>query len=142
MSLFDKCEAFTLARDFRAKGIYPYFHYLESRQDTEVIMEGKRRIMLGSNNYLGLTVHPEVQEAAVGAAKEYGTGCSGSRFLNGTLKMHLELEEALAAQRITVQQYESTQLHCKALIRYLQEHTDSFLQYCRNAYFELKQLMP
>lgn len=96
MSLFDKCEAFTLARDFREKGIYPYFHYLESRQDTTVIMEGKRRIMLGSNNYLGLTVHPEVKEAAVRAAEEYGTGCSGSRFLNGTLKMHLELEEALA----------------------------------------------
>lgn len=97
MSLFDKCDAFTLARDFREKGIYPYFHYLESRQDTTVIMEGKRRIMLGSNNYLGLTVHPEVREAGERAIREYGTGCSGSRFLNGTLKMHLELEAALAA---------------------------------------------
>ncbi len=97
MSLFDKCDAFTLARDFREKGIYPYFHYLESRQDTTVIMEGKRRIMLGSNNYLGLTVHPEVKEASIRATEEYGTGCSGSRFLNGTLKLHLELEEALAA---------------------------------------------
>ncbi len=97
MSLFDKCDSFTLARDLREKDLYPYFHYLESRQDTEVVMEGKRRIMLGSNNYLGLTVHPEVMEAAMEAARVYGTGCSGSRFLNGTLKMHLELEEALAA---------------------------------------------
>ncbi len=97
MSLFDKCDSFTLARDLREKDLYPYFHYLESRQDTEVVMEGKRRIMLGSNNYLGLTVHPEVVDAAMEAAREYGTGCSGSRFLNGTLKMHLELEEALAA---------------------------------------------
>ncbi|MDD6308204.1 MAG: aminotransferase class I/II-fold pyridoxal phosphate-dependent enzyme [Clostridia bacterium] len=96
MSLFDKCEKFTLARDFREKGIYPYFHCLESRQDITVTMEGHRRIMLGSNNYLGLTVHPEVIEAAVHAMEKYGTGCSGSRFLNGTLRLHIELEEALA----------------------------------------------
>ena len=76
--------------------IYPYFHELESKQDIEVIMEGKRRIMLGSNNYLGLTVHPEVMEAAIKAIEKYGTGCSGSRFLNGTLDLHNELEVELA----------------------------------------------
>ena len=80
----------------REKGIYPYFHALESKQATEVIMENKRRIMLGSNNYLGLTSNPEVIEAGIRAYEEYGSGCSGSRFLNGTLKLHLQLEEELA----------------------------------------------
>ena len=89
--IFGKCEKYTLANEFRAKGIYPYFHALESRQAPEVQMEGKRRIMLGSNNYLGLTENPEIIQAGLDALKEYGTGCSGSRFLNGTLKMHLEL---------------------------------------------------
>ena len=94
--LFDKCRKYTLANDFRAQGIYPYFHALESRQAPEVVMEGKRRIMLGSNNYLGLTENPEIIQAGLDALKEYGTGCSGSRFLNGTLVMHLELEKELA----------------------------------------------
>ena len=80
----------------REKGIYPYFHELESRQDVEVVMEGKRRIMLGSNNYLGLTVHPRVIEAGFAALREYGSGCSGSRFLNGTLTLHTALERDLA----------------------------------------------
>ena len=96
MALFAKCAAYTTARECREKGIYPYFHALESRQDTEVMMEGKRRIMLGSNNYLGLTAAPEVVAAAEAALAEYGTGCSGSRFLNGTLRLHLELERELA----------------------------------------------
>ena len=96
MDLFAKCAAYTTARECRDKGIYPYFHALESRQDTEVMMEGKRRIMLGSNNYLGLTAAPEVVAAAEVALAEYGTGCSGSRFLNGTLRLHLELERELA----------------------------------------------
>ena len=96
MDLFAKCAAYTTARECREKGIYPYFHALESRQDIEVIMEGKRRIMLGSNNYLGLTAAPEVVAAAEAALAEYGTGCSGSRFLNGTLRLHLELERELA----------------------------------------------
>ncbi|MBR2784019.1 MAG: pyridoxal phosphate-dependent aminotransferase family protein [Firmicutes bacterium] len=94
--LFQKCYEYTLPDDYKAKGIYPYFHPLGSRQDVEVIMEGRRRIMLGSNNYLGLTVCPEVVEAAARTVREYGTGCSGSRFLNGTLEMHLELEHELA----------------------------------------------
>lgn len=95
--IFDKCSKYTLANEFRAMGIYPYFHALESRQAPEVMMEGKRRIMLGSNNYLGLTENPEIIQAGMDALKEYGTGCSGSRFLNGTLVMHLELEKELAA---------------------------------------------
>ena len=96
MDLFAKCAAYTTARECREKGISPYFHALESRQATEVIMEGRRRIMLGSNNYLGLTAAPEVVAAAEAALAEYGTGCSGSRFLNGTLRLHLELERELA----------------------------------------------
>ncbi|MBR2831960.1 MAG: pyridoxal phosphate-dependent aminotransferase family protein [Oscillospiraceae bacterium] len=95
MDIFDKCYAFTLADDYKAQGIYPYFRALETRQDTEVIMEGKRRIMLGSNNYLGLTTCPEVIEAGIKAFEQYGSGCSGSRFLNGTLQLHLELEAEL-----------------------------------------------
>ena len=96
MDIFDKCYNYTAAKEVKEAGIYPYFHALESRQDTEVIMEGKRRIMLGSNNYLGLTTNPEIIEAGVKAVEKYGTGCSGSRFLNGTLEMHLELEHELS----------------------------------------------
>ena len=72
--LFEKCEKYTVARDYRAMGIYPYFHALESRQAPEVIMEGKRRIMLGSNNYLGLTENPDIIQAGVDALKTFGTG--------------------------------------------------------------------
>lgn len=96
MPLFKKCEDFVYIRELVDKGIYPYFHELESKQDIEVMMEGKRRIMLGSNNYLGLTVNQEVIDAGVGAIKKYGTGCSGSRFLNGTLDLHNKLERELA----------------------------------------------
>ncbi|MDD4164311.1 MAG: pyridoxal phosphate-dependent aminotransferase family protein [Eubacteriales bacterium] len=96
MDIFSKCNAFTSAAEARAAGIYPYFHALESMQDIEVVMEGKRRIMLGSNNYLGLTTNPEIIEAGIKAFEKYGSGCSGSRFLNGTLKLHLELEKELA----------------------------------------------
>lgn len=96
MDLFEKCYQRSLLDEVREKGIYPYFHALESRQDVEVIMEGKRRIMLGSNNYLGLTTDPEIIEAGIHAFEKYGSGCSGSRFLNGTLEMHLELEAELA----------------------------------------------
>ena len=93
--VFAKCEV-PQARELIDQGIYPYFHALESRQDVEVVMEGKRRIMLGSNNYLGLTIHPEIVEAGIKAFERYGSGCSGSRFLNGTLELHLELEAELA----------------------------------------------
>ena len=96
IDLFEKCAKPSLAAEAKRLGFYPYFHALESKQDVEVIMEGKRRIMLGSNNYLGLTTHPEVIEAGVKAYQEFGSGCSGSRFLNGTLTLHLELEAELA----------------------------------------------
>jgi 7-keto-8-aminopelargonate synthetase-like enzyme len=96
MSLFTKCEKFTEAKEVQALGLYPYFHELQSQQDVEVIMEGKRRIMLGSNNYLGLTADERVKEAAIAATRKYGSGCSGSRFLNGTLNLHTQLERDLA----------------------------------------------
>ena len=95
--LFAKFSDLTTPNELRKLGLYPYGHALQSRQDVEVIMEGKRRIMLGSNNYLGLTTDPRVVEAGIHAFEQYGSGCSGSRFLNGTLQMHLELEEELAA---------------------------------------------
>lgn len=95
--IFDKCNSFTIAKDARENGVYPYFHVLQSRQDVEVVMEGKRRIMLGSNNYLGLTVNQRVVQAGMDALNKYGSGCSGSRLLNGTLDLHLQLEKDLAS---------------------------------------------
>lgn len=96
MDLFKKCYDFNIVEEYKDKGIYPYFHMLESKQDIEVEMEGKREIMIGSNNYLALTTHPEVCEAAIDAIKKFGTGCSGSRFLNGTLTEHVIFEKELA----------------------------------------------
>lgn len=96
MDIFEKCYNFTDAKEVINAGIYPYFHALESGQDTEVIMEGRNTIMIGSNNYLGLTSDPRIKKAAIKAVEQFGSGCSGSRFLNGTLTIHLELEERLA----------------------------------------------
>ena len=96
MDLLKKCGDFTEAREAMAAGIYPYFHALESGQDTEVIMDGKRVIMIGSNNYMGLTSDSRTIQAAKDALDKYGTGCSGSRFLNGTLVLHEQLEDELA----------------------------------------------
>ncbi len=96
MDLFKKCYDYTAPQEVKAQGIYPYFHPLESMQDTEVIIEGRKTIMIGSNNYLGLTCDPRMIEAAKKAADEYGTGCTGSRFLNGTLDLHVKLEKKLA----------------------------------------------
>lgn len=93
--IFEKCYEPQMQDLLKEADIYPYFRALESRQDVEVIMEGKRRIMLGSNNYLGLTVQPEIIEEGIKTLEKYGTGCSGSRFLNGTLQMHYELEDEL-----------------------------------------------
>lgn len=95
--LRDKLYRYDAARNARAAGIYPYFRAIESDQDTEVIINGKKVLMFGSNAYLGLTNHPKVKEAAVAATKKYGTGMAGSRFLNGTLDIHVELEKKLAA---------------------------------------------
>jgi 8-amino-7-oxononanoate synthase len=94
--LFDKCRKFTTAREAIAAGVYPYYQAVESEQCPEVMVEGRRMIMLGSNNYLGLTNHPKVKEAAIEAVKKYGTGCAGTRLLNGTLDLHVKLEEKLA----------------------------------------------
>ena len=96
MDIFTKAFNYDIAKKAKAAGYYPYFHELTTKQDVVVNMEGKEVIMIGSNNYLGLTSHPEVIEASVLATKEYGTGVSGSRFLNGTLNLHIELEKKLA----------------------------------------------
>lgn len=96
MDLFQKCSDYTAAKEVMAAGVYPYFHHLETRQDTEVVMEGQNIIMIGSNNYQGLTSDSRVIKAAEEALIKYGSGCSGSRFLNGTLALHIELEEKLA----------------------------------------------
>lgn len=94
--LFAKTQGEHIYDKAKEAGIYPYFHKLTSGQDTVVQMEGRETVMIGSNNYLGLTSHPEVIKAGVEAIQKYGSGCSGSRFLNGTLDMHVKLEEELA----------------------------------------------
>lgn len=96
MELYDKCKKFTEAKKIKAMGFYPYFRVISSEQNTEVIVNSKKTLMLGSNSYLGLTNHPKVKEASIAAIKKYGTGCAGSRFLNGTLDIHIKLEEILA----------------------------------------------
>ncbi|NCD72042.1 serine palmitoyltransferase [Mucilaginibacter agri] len=95
--LHDKIAQFTEAAVARERGVYPFFRPIESGQDTEVIINGKRVLMFGSNSYLGLTNHPAIKEASKKAIDKYGTGCAGSRFLNGTLDIHIELEDRLAA---------------------------------------------
>ncbi len=95
MDIFDKCDEYTLTRELRANDIYAYYRNISSPQDPVVTMDGEKVIMLGSNNYLGLTNHPEVKEAAKAAVDKYGTGCAGSRLLNGTLDIHVELEDAI-----------------------------------------------
>jgi 8-amino-7-oxononanoate synthase len=94
--LFDKVKAFKSASELQALGLYPYFRIISSAQDTEVVIDNKKVLMLGSNSYLGLTNHPKIKEAARAAVEKYGTGCAGSRFLNGTLDIHIELENTLA----------------------------------------------
>jgi len=110
MDLFEKCFGFydspsvaqkygypTNPRTVMKMGLFPYFIPIEQAEGTEVVIDGKRLLMIGSNNYLGLTNHPKVKERAVEAIRKFGTSCTGSRFLNGTLQMHIELEERLAA---------------------------------------------
>ena len=94
--LTEKCAAYTEPQKIMKLGLYPYFRSIDSDQHTVVSMNGKDVLMFGSNSYLGLTNHPKVKEAAIEATRKYGTGCAGSRFLNGTLDIHLELEERLA----------------------------------------------
>ena len=92
MDIFEKCMQPSPADAVREAGLYPYFHEIEGKQHSEVLMHGRRTIMLGSNNYLGLTSDRRVIDAAKRALDEFGTGCSGSRFLNGTLTLHTRLE--------------------------------------------------
>ena len=94
--LFKKCYDFTRADEVKAMGYYPYFRAIEENEGPVVQIEGRKIVMAGSNNYLGLTAHPKVKEAALEAVRKYGTGCSGSRYLTGTLDLHIELEERLA----------------------------------------------
>lgn len=96
MDLFNKCHEFTRADDIKALGVYPYFRPIEENEGPVVQIEGRKIVMAGSNNYLGLTAHPKVKEATLKAIEKYGTGCSGSRYLTGTLDLHIELEERLA----------------------------------------------
>lgn len=97
MDLFDKCRAFTRADEVKAQGYYPYFRAIEESEGPVVMIEGRKIIMAGSNNYLGLTADPRVKQASKDAIDLYGTGCSGSRYLTGTLNLHNELEERLAS---------------------------------------------
>ncbi|MCO6452202.1 MAG: aminotransferase class I/II-fold pyridoxal phosphate-dependent enzyme, partial [Caldilineales bacterium] len=94
--LFAKTRDFTIAKQAIEMGIYPYFLPMSGHEGTETIYQGRRLIMCGSNNYLGLTTHPKVKQAAIDAIEQYGTSCTGSRFLNGNLEMHMELERQLA----------------------------------------------
>src|SRR6202000_634330 len=94
--LHEKVAQFQDATLIKEQGLYPYFRPIESGQDTEVMIDGKRVLMFGSNSYLGLTNHPKIKEASKKAIDKYGTGCAGSRFLNGTLDIHIELERRLA----------------------------------------------
>jgi 8-amino-7-oxononanoate synthase len=95
-SLQKKMHAYTIPQEIKKHGYYPYFSAIESAQDSEVLINGKKVLMFGSNSYLGLTNHPKIKEAAINAIRKYGTGCAGSRFLNGTIDLHLQLEDALA----------------------------------------------
>lgn len=94
--LQEKLSKYDVPQQIQRLGVYPYFRTIESDQDTEVIINGKKVLMFGSNSYLGLTNHPKIKEAAIEAIKKYGSGCAGSRFLNGTLDIHIELEKKLA----------------------------------------------
>ena len=94
--LREKLAKYDAPQRAKAAGIYPYFREIQSDQDTEVLISGKKVLMFGSNSYLGLTNHPKVKEASIEAVRKYGTGCAGSRFLNGTLDIHVQLEERLA----------------------------------------------
>jgi 8-amino-7-oxononanoate synthase len=96
MDIFDKCRNFTRSKDMMERGIYPYFKPLSASEGTEVKVNGRSLIMMGSNNYLGLADHPRMKEASAKAVELWGTGCAGSRFLNGTLDLHIETEEKLA----------------------------------------------
>jgi len=97
MDIFQKAYNYSLVEEYKAKGLYPYFRAIETGTDTEVYLKGKKMIMLGSNSYMGLTFDEKTIQSAVENVQKHGTGCAGSRFLNGTLNIHEELEEKLAS---------------------------------------------
>jgi len=130
VDVFEKCEGYHLAREIRAAGVYPYYRRISSPQDPVVNIAGHKVVMLGSNNYLGLTNHPEVKAAATAALARYGTGCAGSRLLNGTLDIHVELEERLArfARREAALSYSTGyQVNVGVLSCLLDRHDIAFL---------------
>ncbi len=130
MDIFSKCERYTVSRDVQAAGVYAYYRSISSPQDPIVRIDGEDVIMLGSNNYLGLTNHPEVKEASCAAVRKYGTGCAGSRLLNGTLDIHVELEERLASfmRRDTVLTFSTGyQVNLGVLSCLLDRHDIAFL---------------
>ena len=94
--LQEKLSKFRVPQMYMERGVYPYFREIDSAQDTEVMMDGKKVLMFGSNSYMGLTYDKRIIEAAIAATRKYGTGCAGSRLLNGTLHIHVELEKELA----------------------------------------------
>jgi 8-amino-7-oxononanoate synthase len=96
MDIFEKCYKYTKVKEIQAAGLYPYFLPLSGSEGNVADYQGRKLIMCGSNNYLGLTTHPKVREASIDAINEYGTSCTGSRFLNGTLELHEQLERELA----------------------------------------------
>jgi 8-amino-7-oxononanoate synthase len=96
MDIFEKCSSFTIAKEAMQSGLYPFFIPMTDNEGTEAVYQGKRLIMCGSNNYLGLTTHPKVRQAAIDAVQRFGTSCTGSRFANGTLELHEQLERELA----------------------------------------------
>jgi 8-amino-7-oxononanoate synthase len=130
VDIFSKCERYTVSRDIQAAGVYAYYRSISSPQDPIVRIDGEDVIMLGSNNYLGLTNHPEVKEASCAAVRKYGTGCAGSRLLNGTLDIHVELEERLASfmRRDTVLTFSTGyQVNLGVLSCLLDRHDIAFL---------------
>ena len=94
--LFKKCVDYTIADEVKAQGIYPFFHPIDENEGPVVSFGGRKLVMAGSNNYLGLTADPRVKEASINAIKKYGTSCSGSRYMTGTVNLHVELEEKLS----------------------------------------------
>ena len=106
MDLFEKCHGFTRAREVQREGFYPYFMPISGSDGTEVRIGHRSAIMVGSNNYLGLTHHPHVIESARKALEKFGSSCTGSRFLNGTLDLHIELEERVGVAALIAQDVE------------------------------------
>ena len=111
--LSERLAQYDVPQKAKAAGVYPYFRPISSDQDTVVQIDGKPVLMFGSNSYLGLTNHPKIKEGSIKAVEKYGTGCAGSRFLNGTLDIHIELEEKLAKKldSITEANWQMLPLH-------------------------------